>query len=458
MPLRLLPRSSNESGSSGRISPSAVQKIAVAYLLGLVIFAWGMMSGHFQLAPFGLVQEIAAFVAGGEGEDSSIAEKLESDLGGTPHRFIHEFAPFADAQMRTVHVPELRTRRAEPIMHLSPGAPAGYRVIFGGLDFDETFWGAVLIDANGSVKNTWRLSTDELELSTEPDIRKIMYGVDILPDGSMIFLMQELGGGIVKVDYCGNTLWELSGSFHHTVSITEDGSFWTFEGAQGDFDPVLTLVDTNTGTVVRRIDMTDVRAANRHIHIFDLQRQPNVFDAVHGNDIDPLPRHLAPEFPNFEPGDLLVSFRTINLVFVLDPDTLEIKWWRVGAWDRQHDPDWNRGGYFSVFSNNERGVGEHSNIVAIDPGSYEHRILIDGSKFDFYSGINGMHQITDRGTILVTSSTQGRVFEVDQKGEIVFEFLNVYDAESAKTLRLSNARYLPTDYFDFEEHPTCVDR
>ena len=70
-----------------------------------------------------------------------------------------------------------------------------------------------------------------------------MYGVAILPDGSIIFNMQESSGGLVRVGYCGDRIWSLDGVFHHAVSLTDQGTFWTFEGFQSDFDHLLTLVD-----------------------------------------------------------------------------------------------------------------------------------------------------------------------------------------------------------------------
>jgi hypothetical protein len=431
------------------------QKIAIGYLVFLAVWSCGVFVGGYQWYPTSLGKEIQDFLAYSD-DNTTVVEKLESDLGGNPWRFLHKYPPSYSPTMREMEIPSLRDRRLQPLVHLTANSPEGYRLLFGAFDFEETFWGAVLIDSEGKVVNTWHLSTDELRLNKEPDIRKNMYGVEILPDGSIIFLMQEDGGGIVKVDYCGREVWTIDGEFHHIVSLTEQNEFWTFEGLQTDFDPKLVLFDVKTGRMVRQIDMKEVRAANPHANIFDLQRTKNVElveHAVHSNDIDPLPQFLKADFPQFMAGDLLVSYHTTNLVFVLDPRTLQIKWWRVGPWDRQHDPDWNAGGFISVFDNNARGVGEYSNIVTIDPQTLKSKILIDGSQYQFYSVINGMHELTSTGTVMVTSSTQGRIFEVNRDGEVVFDFVNRFSPD--RTLHVSNARYLGKDFFHFQTPPNC---
>ena len=430
------------------------QKAAILYLCFCLGFCLGMLAGHYRL-----VESIWDFVGYSNGVPVTVADKLANDFGGTPFRFLYKYAPATAPDWKPSEIPGSNARRSQPLIRLTDDAPRRYRVIVGAFDFEETFWGALLIDPQGKVVHTWRLSTDHLPGSSEPDYRKILYGVNILPDGSIIFLMEDDAAGIVKVDYWGQILWTLPGTFHHSVSLTDDGGFWTFAGNMGDFDPVLTLVDAGTGKVRQTIRMVDVREANRNTHIFDLQGVKDLEDPVHANAIDPLPPRLANAFPGFSPGDLLVSYNTTNLLFVVDPVSLKVKWWRSGFWDRQHDPHWNPDGSISVFSNNtrdvERGTRHHSDIVAMEPATSNSRILIHGQDYDFLSIFNGRQQLTDAGTLLITSSTQGRVFEVDRAGKVVFDFVNLYDAKKQLNLHVSNAFYLGDESFNpdqFTQH------
>ncbi len=432
-----------------------LRKLAVWYVLIAAVFFFGMLVGHYQWFPYSWGANIVNFYRGYGGEDTNVIEKLLSDYGGVPRRFIVSYSPSNRSAMTEVKVPGLQARRAQPLVMLSDDAPYGYRILFGAFDFEETLWGALLLDPDGKPVHAWRLSTDDLPFNTEPAFRKNMYGVDVLQDGSIIFLMQETGGGIVKVDYCGRKQWSIDGLFHHTVTPTEDGKFWSIEGLQTDFDHVFALFNIADGKLVKKIDMKEVRKANPDLHIFDLQREPDVLNRVHGNDVEPLPAKLAADFPQFKQGDLLISYRTINLLFILDPESLKIKWWRIGPWDRQHDGDWNPGGYISVYSNNTRGLGEYSNIVSINPATYETDVLVKGREHNFYSAYNGMHEVTSAGTVLVTSSRQGRIFEVSREGKVVFDFINQFDAAAGEALHVSNARFLGPDFFDFEKLPAC---
>jgi hypothetical protein len=318
-----------------------IQKTALAYLAFVGVLAWGVAIGQYKVLPYSIIREVVLFARGAVFEETNIIEKFLSDADVKPHRLIRNYPTAALQGFEELNVDGLRARRERPRFRLSDNAPRGYRVVFETLDLDETFWGALLIDPDGRLVHQCSLSTDDMPRNTDPAHRKNMNGIGILPDGSVIFSMQEKGGGIVKVDYCSKRVWGIDGNFHHAVSFTNDDTFWTLGGKQSDFDPVLTLIDVATGRVVKKIDMKDVRAANPSIRIFDLQSEEEIPEAVHSNSIDPLPRALLKDFPQVEHGDVLVSYHTTNLLFIVDPDTLEIKWWRVGPWDRQHDPDWN---------------------------------------------------------------------------------------------------------------------
>ena len=86
--------------------------------------------------------------------------------------------------------------------------------------------------------------------------------------------------------------------------------------------------------------------------------------------------------------------------------------------------------------------------MRIDLKSFETTVAYDGELDGFYSGARGVHQVLANGNILITSPHQGRVLEVDRQGQTVFEFVNTYDEK--ESLNVSESRWFPMDYFDFD--------
>ncbi|CAA0111813.1 Uncharacterised protein [Halioglobus japonicus] len=435
---------------------NTVQKIAVAYLLGMALLVLGFAVGEYKIFPYHYIAQLRDFIEWKPeaAKEMPTREKLLSQLGFADALFVYN-AGIPGAIRKKTHtltLPDANSTRDNPNMYIEPGQAAGYRAVFGAMDFNDSFWGGILIGPDAEVIHTWKLSTDHLPLSTKPDQGKNMYGLALLPDGSVIYTMGEDGGGIVRVDACSNIVWNLEGLYHHTVSMSEHNDyFWTWEGVHTATHPKVLKVDAATGEVLQTIDMEEVMLNNDAIHLFDIRQnarnQKDIFDVSHANDIDELTVAQAKDFPAFKPGDLLMSYRNLNLIFVIDPKTLQIKWWRVGATNRQHDSDWENGTITS-FSNNMSGARKgHSDIVRIDPNSLHHEVIVDGKDLSMFSIINARQNLTDFNTRMITSSTQGWALELDNAGELVFTYINTYNAKRKTDLHLSETYRLKQDFF-----------
>jgi hypothetical protein len=421
-------------------------RIAAFYLTALIFFSWGAAVARYEVFPFDYIKSVkdnvAGFVRGDIEEDTTVLQKLKNDFNVTPERFVRHYKASSSDEFREVGLEGRRDRRETPRIWVSPSAPDSYRLIVGVLDFEKAFWGAILLDPDGRVVHRWHMNNAS-DLTDQSDVLMNLYGVAFFPDGSAVFNKQERSGGLVKIDYCSKLEWTKSGTFHHVAEPTEDSSaFWTFGGRQSQLHPTLVLVDAATGDTIKEIDMADVEKANPDTFIFDLRRRNGVGNATHPNHIEPLPAALADAYPQFSAGDLVLSYQATNLIFVLDPDSLKIKWWYLGGGDGQHDPDWHDDGTISVFNNNYRakrhGMPEVSSIVSIDPKTNTHYTVVSGKLFNFWSEKNSNHQFTGDGTVIITSALQGRVLEVDLRtGEKVLEFVNAYDWDNGLTLHLS---------------------
>lgn len=333
---------------------------------------------------------------------------------------------------------------------------SGWRVLIGAFEINGDIENAAfLISPDLKIVKTWILNEIPVgRLDPQPKYRKFLHGVEILRDGSLIFAFDN-GISLQRFNSCGERDWSTAGAFHHAVTLANSNdSVWTFSG----YD-VIAKVSLKDGTILRQIPMEEIIAKNPMIDILEIRRRHSddlgvnrrnstglwLADHFHLNDVEPLPSSIADTFESFNAGDLLVSARSLNLIFVLDPRTLEIKWWRVGAVQRQHDPDWLDSGEIMVLNNRmSRGFSE---VVAIDPHTFKRRVMFDGRNNGFYTRIRGKHQRLNDGTLLVTSSQQGWAFEVNRNGDIVFEVVNLKPGSDSVNYTISELRWLPPDYF-----------
>lgn len=364
-------------------------------------------------------------------------------------------------QMPGLNISGLVIRASKTGLKRAPG----WRILVGSFVIDGKFENAALaLSPELKVVKIWHLTENQVPgITLRPPHRKFIHGFDVMSDGSAIFSFDG-GGSLQRIDNCGSSVWGIAGYFHHSVTLDDQE-----QSVFALFNDGVAQVSTATGEIMRHFTMEDIVAANPDIDILEIHQivendlggngkntsEVWLEDPFHLNDVDPLPAKLADRFDGFDAGDLLISARALNLIFVLAPDTLKIKWWRFGATRRQHDPDWSASGGITVFDN--RMSRDYSRIVRIDPKSYQTSILYDGRENDFYSRIRGKHQFTETGNLLVTSSQQGRVFELAPDGTMVLEIINNKPGDDEVNYTISQALWLNADAFKFAENTSCQD-
>ena len=116
--------------------------------------------------------------------------------------------------------------------------------------------------------------------------------------------------------------------------------------------------------------------------------------------------------------------RRMDLIAVVDLEGPRVVWsWGMGELEGQHQPTLLPNDHLLIFDNGEsRGW---SRVIEFDPLAQEivWEYRTDPST-DFYSSSRGGSERLPNGNTLVTESNRGRVFEITQAGEIVWEFLN----------------------------------
>ncbi len=344
-----------------------------------------------------------------------------------------------------------------------------------------------LIRRDGSVVARWPVRHSQLfpnpDFLLEPpktDWNTDIHGAAINPDGSVVFNFEY--GGTAKLDRCGETVWTLRETTHHSLVRSERGGYWIpgqrhyLTDPENRFDP-FTRVSTDEaftegevlhvsedGEVTQRLSIVQVLYDGGLMPLLTAGGFSFLADGkwehefVHLNKIAELSAADAAAFPEFEAGDLVASLRAQNLLVVFDPDTGRLKWHQTGPWLRQHDAEFMPDGTITVFNNNAFRLDllpgdrtdltrpQVSNIMKVDPRTGA-ATVVAGQRpgQEFYSVIRGKQQPLPDGGFLITDTGNGRAFELDGTGALVWEYVNRYD--DRRVLEITEAQSQPAEYF-----------
>jgi hypothetical protein len=428
------------------MSDIVAKRFFQATLLGTILaiaFAYGLVVERFQVWPYAQLHGVAGSVKSllefGEWVPVPSGRRVRAPSDASRERF-------------TLHAPEQVSN--------------GYYV-FVGWDSDVSVYAAWLYDNAGKRLHRWPLDYALLDADGPLNGGDHPHAFSVLADGSVVVGFDD-GDVMARVDACGRPIWTRAGVFHHAMSQAGDGTMWAWRGentAYADYQ-YLENFDIETGAVVREIGLVeDLVAQNgalsavfavRPSHPFRrLERDPEnrmAADIFHPNDVDVLRADVAPAFPMFETGDLLLSFRNVNLVAVLDPDSKKVKWWSNGPWLGQHDPDFRGDGVISVYSNNTGRM--RSEILTMRPATRDVANELLHGNARFYSDFMGVHQTLPNGNVLIAVPSEGRILEVSARGDLVMEFNNLSPPHLNYNEHIENAVWVPLDYF--RAMPRCA--
>ena len=410
------------------LQPRDWARLSIVLGVAVLAFTLGMIVAEFRLSPSGVVHAAA---------------EAARDWGRNWRHYLRIRSKYA--------VP---TDRAGGATVLDPAA------IYPGHTFVTAYrdgqFHAFLIDLHGTVEHEWRLAFSEawpepahLDV-VPPDFDVSVHGAVLLPDGAVVMSFEGLG--TVKMDRCAHVLWRVPARTHHAVDVLPTGEVlvpaWrrltqpgpglpgVRVGEGGWLWEELILRVSPEGQVVSETSLLERMLASGLEGVLygnglDNPRLGHTEDPMHLNDVEVLRDDMAAAFPLFAAGDIMVSIRNLDMIAVLDRETLLVKWWMTGPFLRQHDPDFLPNGHILVFDNRKGGPQRefgYSRILEIDPTTREVVWTYAGSeRAPFYTDSRGKQQELPNGNVLVTEAQAGRVFEVAREaegGRIVWEWIN----------------------------------
>ena len=249
-------------------------------------------------------------------------------------------------------------------------------------------------------------------------------------------LRRGKGGLLREYDWAGNVVWEYTDhGQHHDFRRTPAGTTiylgWEplspeqgarvqggLPGTEKDgvvYGDYIREVDAD-GHTVWEWHITDLEDYGRLTLIPVVDRQ----EFAHANACKPLAN-----------GDVMVSFRRINTIAIIDRKTKQFRWeMRDDMWGTTHDCEMLENGHITCFANGiMTPLNPFSRALEIDPATKETVWEYRGRPtWTFFSpNISGVQRLAS-GNTLICEGQMGRVFEVTPDGEIVWEYVNPFFA------------------------------
>lgn len=325
-----------------------------------------------------------------------------------------------------------------------------YFLLYGTFAFPEQqeIFGTILVSSTGELLRAWPVEVEE-HTYLGPHI-----GLALSDDG----LIATNAYGVASAhEWCGDLAWTANWApwtgddwngpdsldWHHDISF-HDGQFITFRG----MDTV--ALDASTGEIVWEILGTDLYhwSWDQGLSLMDARGRmfwPEQLDQTtagrllpadpfHVNKVDVLEAAEADNYPGLEAGDLLFSFRDLNLVAVVRPSEERFVWWRYGLTSRQHDSTYVDGA-IEIFDNARFTDNIAIRRLSIDDHDVDTVFELDQWGIDRMGARGNFTRDGDR--LLVSDDDAGRMIagRIDGTMDVVFE--NGFSADGKPLVRLS---------------------
>lgn len=413
--------------------------LSLIFLFALAVFVYGLAVGTKQIWPYKLIKDSITAA-------SSIIK-------------FRELVP----ENRLVKAQDHMSRE-EFVVYSRKKIQNGYYAFMG---YDGTIRKhmAWLMDVDGNKLHSWDLSYEVFDSDGPLNASDAPHAFEILSDGSLIVNFDD-GDVMARIDQCSKPIWTKNDVYHHSLTTADDGSIWTWRGENTAYGPYQYIenFDAVTGKLLSEIGLVEdlLKSSSSKGNIFSVRSDfpfkhfqfnpSDKDDLFHPNDVDVLKLKDADKFPDFNAGDLLLSFRNLHLLMVIDPISKQIKWWSHGPWRFQHDPDFTSDGKISVFSNNT--FTGRSEIITVDPSTGHVVNELENGNLFFYTTHQGKHQYLPNGNLLITISGEGRAVQVTKTGQMVFEYNNISAISDQYNEYLANGIWLDSDFF--KTTPNCT--
>jgi hypothetical protein len=308
---------------------------------------------------------------------------------------------------------------------------------------------AILMDMTGKTTHTW---------STPDSDRAHWVHAVMMANGDLLVVNNSRA--LIKLAWDSSPIWKARLPIHHEITVMPDSTIYvlgshqtTYRGLRVRFDTIVRLapdgrrmrtwwsydhlqalkrvLDTRSflDTILDSLPMAEDGYAAEVIpgqsHVVRPKEGKAFYEYFHMNTITIIPdTPVGRQDSRFAAGNLLVCFRNVNQIAVLEKDTKKPLWaWGEPELEWPHYPTMLENGNILIFDNGVRRG--YSRVVELNPITEEIEWEYVGDPPEgFYSYGRGSAQRLPNRNTLICESDRGRAFEVTPGGKIVWEWLN----------------------------------
>ena len=310
---------------------------------------------------------------------------------------------------------------------------------------------AYLIDIDGIERKEWHLpgalSWNRAEILPGGDILAI--GIEpAAPEKNESEDTEPVPGAgfLVRMNWDGDILWRSDINIHHDVELTPEGNVLalgrilrpsTKANPKCGIEDNSLVLFSSEGDRLDQFSLYEVLRDSPEIHQFHDPHNPTECaegipsDCLHLNSCQWIDRpDLAERHPIFEAGNVLVSSRAQDVIFVVNFQRRELIWtFGMGRGYGPHEAVVLDSGNVLLLDNGLAG-NAFSRVLEVDPTTDEIVWEYTASPpQSFFTPGRGTVQPLPNGNVLIASSGQGRIFEVNRGGRVVWHFNNPHFIE-----------------------------
>lgn len=342
---------------------------------------------------------------------------------------------------------------------------AGY-LLLSRYDGDDKRPYVELVDMNAQmVIHRWAPDTDAIFASA----RNESFYVDLVKDrhlARMILrhpyvtetgsIISKAGTPLFRIDACSKLEWLNDDHFyHHSLETDAEGYLWTAStieptqvekvDKEGFLDDGIAKLSLD-GTLLENKSLTEIFLENDMEYVI-YGNGHYYYDPTHLNDVQP----VHSDGLVWKKGDLFLSMRSPSMVALYRPSTGKIIWHQAGPWIHQHDVDILDDRRIAIYDNNAGEFYRHRGtfgtvevlIYDFETGEITSPWKDALAKHNVLAETEGLYRIFPDGSLFLEEQNHGRLMQVQQDGDLVWEYVN--RAGDGRVYRVAWSRFFTNE-------------